>query len=425
MVFVQFGNSRFSSETEATSSTSTLDLPTPVTPYQGAGQLLEPEISFVTDGSITNTTFDNPAISSMEVELSIDTSNELDDVYKKNNPYGSSAPNTPQRASQIFGFLTQKKQSKPFSDLERDLPEIPSCFSSPTDEDAALNPASRLRKELPKFSFNPSRIPATPIPHLDDTHTNSRPPSTFHSHWEAQEPCSAFSDDSHDPRYVLNNTAHVQQDVIPVISATEQEEKQNAIKVIMNGPTKVIVTAPTPSTNHDGPSRLPRGPRAYPRRTSSGRRRRSALVEVSNSSNSADPFDSHQRGPSPRRSSSRSSSRSSEASYEHNVQYTSKSKRSEPPSGYKKENQLTLSAKPDLPSTPIRSNATGPRSLLRHVVEQSIFRPPAGVVPSPASSSDMSPVGRQMMMDVRQQRMRAREADRARFGLERNAPNRI
>jgi hypothetical protein len=38
------------------------------------------------------------------------------------------------------------------------------------------------------------------------------------------------------------------------------------------------------------------------------------------------------------------------------------------------------------------------------------------MTPSPASSSEMSPVGRQIMMDVRQQRSKAREADREKAG---------
>ncbi|KAF8906220.1 hypothetical protein CPB84DRAFT_1704963 [Gymnopilus junonius] len=422
---------RFLAETECTVSTSTLDLPTPTTPHQTPGHLREPEISFVTEGSIANTTFDNPAISSMEVELSMDTSADMDDLYTNNNPYGNSAPNTPQRASQVFGFLTQKRLSKAFDDLDRTLPELPSCFSSPTNENVEDNSFSRPTKDLLKFQVNPARIPATPIPRFDDTHRNSRPQSTAIGNsqfaWESNEPASAFSDDSHDPHYVPKNSIQAQKKAMPAVSTTEHEEKHNAIKVIMNGPTKVIVTAPTPSTNHDGPSRLPRGPRALPRRTSSSRRR-PALVEVSNSSSTAaDPPNSHHKGQARKRRASQSS-HSSEASYEHHTQYTSRSKKSEPPFG-SKENQLalSLSAKPELPSTPIRSNISGSRSLLRTVVEQSIFRPPVDTVPSPASSSEMSPVGRQIMMDVRQQRMRAREADRARFGfgLERNASNRI
>ncbi|KDR80654.1 hypothetical protein GALMADRAFT_222247 [Galerina marginata CBS 339.88] len=413
---------RFLAETEATSSKSSLDLRTPITPK---GDLPEPEISFMTEGSMTNTTFDNPAISSMEVELSmsIDVSQDMDDLYKKNSPYQNSDPSTPQRASQVFGFLTRGKQSKPVEDLDRSLPELPSCFSSPTDENGEVMTS---QQEPPKFQFNPTRFSVIPIPHIDDTPKPSRPHSVQLENssfaWESTEPRSTFSDDSHDPHYVPKSSFPVRQNAASTkpISATDQEEKKNAIKVLMNGPTKVIVTAPTPSTNHDGPSRLPRGPRALPRKLSSSHRRRSALVELSNSSSSsvAEPFTVN---PSRRKPHKRSSSQSSSHSLSRSTPYeqTKKTDMGSQSAGNRKENQLGLSVKAELPSTPLRTNTTGSHSLLRSVVEQAMFRPPVGMTPSPASSSEMSPVGRQMMMDVRQQRMKAREADRVRYGSER------
>jgi len=82
-----------------------------------------------------------------------------------------------------------------------------------------------------------------------------------------------------------------------------------------------------------------------------------------------------------------------------------------------KENQLSLSVRQEIPATPLRSNTTsGSRSLFRSVVHQGMFQPPVGMTPSPTSSSEMSPVGRQMMMDVRQQRLKARETDREKSG---------
>lgn len=364
---------------------------------------------------------------SMSIEVSQDFG-DFDHADQKNNPYGNSNPSTPQRASQVFGFLTKGKQSKPAEGLDRSLPEVPSCFSTPSDENVQReNPSSG--RNLPLFQFNPPNFPAMPTA-IEDTPRNTRSQSLIEESPSSREPRSAFSDDSHDYRTAPRNSFYVPNSFATPIPLPNDnvEDKKNAIKVIMNGPTKVIVTAPTPSTNQNGPSRLLRGPRAPPRKTSNGGvyRRRSALGEVSNSppTSPADPFmvppSPRKRAQSHRRSNSQSSSRSS-CSCEAGSEYVSRPKKLErASSGSRKENQLGLAVKTELPSTPLRSNTTGSRSLLRTVVQQAMFRPPLdghGVtVPSPASSSEMSPYGRQIMMDVRQQRMRAREADRMKHG---------
>jgi hypothetical protein len=51
-----------------------------------------------------------------------------------------------------------------------------------------------------------------------------------------------------------------------------------------------------------------------------------------------------------------------------------------------------------VPMTPVRS--------------RSVFRVPIGATPSPASSSDLSPVAQQLMADLRTQRMLAREREK-------------
>lgn len=368
----------------------------------------------------------------MEVELSTITNFsdiDMDDLRKVNSPYQNSDPSTPQRASQIFDFLTRSKQSKAPEDLDRSLPELPSCFSSPSDENG-----THVNSEALALNAAPINFSVTPVPMMDATPKHSRPLSDItekdHPPNDGEElPCprSAFSDDSHHsytPRPVHYLTRDSQ--TIPMQGADEQETKQNEIKVIMTGPTRVIVTAPTPSTNREGPVGLPRGPRAPPRKSSSGsvKRRRSALVELSNSSSNPHPISDPFTSIPPRRRSRthrRSSSQTSVASLTRSEQqdYTLKNVKADitPPSGgQRKENQLSLSVRNELPSTPLRSNTTGSRSLLRNVVEHAMFHPPVGMTPSPASSSEMSPVGRQIMVDVRQQRMKAREAERGRTG---------
>ena len=417
------------SETE-TASSSSLDLWVPKTP-QSHTEALKPEISFA-EGDISTSTFDNPAISSMEVELSTITNLsdiDMDDLRKVNNPYQNNDPSTPQRASQIFGFLTQSKQSKGLESLDRSLPELPSYFSSPSDENS-----THVDSEVPAFNVTPKVFSVTSIPMTDATPKHSRPRSdiTGKDHFPDDREDfprlhSAFSDDSHHshttrPVHYLTGDSQT----ITVQGADEQETKQNEIKVIMTGPTRVIVTAPTPSTNREGAIGLPRGPRAPPRKSSSGsvKRRRSALVELSNSSPNPHPVSDPFTSIPPRRRSRthrRSSSQTSVASLTRSEQqhYTSKNVKADiiPHSGgQRKENQLSLSVRNELPSTPLRSNSAGSHSLLRNAVEHAMFRPPVGMTPSPASSSEMSPVGRQIMVDVRQQRMKAREAERERTG---------
>ncbi|KAF8159527.1 hypothetical protein B0H34DRAFT_748227 [Crassisporium funariophilum] len=433
---------RFLAETGSSSSQSSLNLHTPNTPQFYANQ----DISFVTDADLSGNAPDNPAISSMEVELSMitDISLDLDDLNKNNNPYRNSDPSTPQRASQVFGFLTRAKQSKPADDDERPLPELPSAFSSPSDENVSRdNMESHFSDNSSEFVFAPTRFSAIPIPLSYDTPRTSRP--LFDLIEDTPRPTdrplsrqlhSAFSDDSHDPHFTTTRAGPIYEEPKMTDNVPHNDQgaaKQNKIKVIMTGHTKVIVTAPTPSTDHNGPSRLPRGPRALPGKRSSGsvKRRRSALGELSNSTATSptDPFTAipaRKRAQTHRRTSSaRSTISISGNAYDPFSEFDYKSATMETVAntGQRKENQLCLSAKADIPATPLRSNTTGSRSLFRTVVHQGMFRPPAGMTPSPASTSEMSPVGRQIMTNVRQQRMNARELDREksgkRFGNER------
>jgi hypothetical protein len=190
----------------------------------------------------------------------------------------------------------------------------------------------------------------------------------------------------------------------------------------MTGPTKVILTAPTPGTNHIGPSRLLSGPRPLKRKTSSGsiERRKSVSKDISSSSSTilGDPFliVSPKQKPHRRRRSSTSSTGSfSRREYERDENYISHPKKTLPNMNKLKGDRLSLSVKNDLPSTPLRSNTNAnTRSLFRNVLHPGKVHRTA--VPDPNLSSELSPVGRQMMDDVRQQRIRAREADRARRG---------
>ena len=332
-------------------------------------------------------------------------------------------PATPQRASQIFGFLTKQKQSKPPVDFDRTLPEPPSCFSSPSEEGSNCRRQSfESRDSLAHIPFNSKRFSAPPIPLDNDTHRLSRnsylmetTPRQDIRH--SKEPHSAFSDDSHNtidmPSALVRQPSH------------DEDTKRNDVQILMTGPTKVILTAPTPGTNHVGPSRV-LGPRRPNRRSSSGsiKKRRSILGEVSPNSSTilGDPFliVSPRKSHRTRRNSSSSTRSFSRQEYENNENYISHPKKTRPSSpatnvNTLKENQLRLSVKNELPSTPLRSNTNASlRSLFKNVVQPGVGRTPA--VLHPNLSSELSPVGRQIMDDVRQQRLRARGADRARLG---------
>ncbi|KAJ6591592.1 hypothetical protein DFH09DRAFT_974775 [Mycena vulgaris] len=344
---------RFLGETESlASSTSSLGLTTPDTDSHFPETPLHANAdnSFVTEHDFSS---EDPAISSLEVELSDIT--ETPPRPSRNSPYADQDPKTPQRASQVFGFLTDKRRSRAVEDDERSLPELPSTFSSPSDE-ASPPVRSRSRSHFSSDSSADSIEPAAPVPVT---------PIETHFH--------------------------------PVDLHRDITARANDVQVIMeNGPTKVIVTAPTPSY-HDNivPMRIPRGPRSHHRqRAGSGRERQA---------------DSFTAVPSRRHVSRRTSASTSipvslaERVEPPQVKTSTKGKRRSILAVFEKENHL--SAKQELPRTPIRTG-----SISRPFQRGATHRAPA----SPASSLELSAAGQQLMVDLRQQRMHAREQDRRR-----------
>ena len=331
------------------------------------------------------------------------------------NPYASPDPTTPQRASQVFGFLISKRRPPIFDDQERSLPNLPSTFSISSNEGSlpAEAPLSHFSSDGSFESVYGSLItPAMPTSSLNDTlsfQTNSSDTRPARSARPLVETSSTAMSDLG----VLHGNGQ---------SIRETDIKSHAVKVIMTGPTKVIVTAPTPSTNYETPTRIPRGPRTQHGRSSSGGkvRRSATLAERSNSNvYPKDMFTPvmQRRKPHHRTSSRGSYSAKSYTEMEPStVRPVEKSERSgrSTLAKFDKENGTNLFV--DIPCTPLRSkSASSPRNsrpLFRAAVDPSVFRPPAGMTPSPASSSELSPVGRQLMVNLRQQRTKAREADR-------------
>ena len=391
-----------------------------------------------TDHDLSISTVDNPAISSMEVELSIgsNSSVNLDSVVEDNGPYINAASRS-QRASQVFTFLTQKGQSSIRDDASQWLPEVPtlsrssSARSSTHSQQTCIDNASEISGE-------PSNIFTTPVPRRNATRI---PQYAVQSrrHSSSLDALTATRIPSPIPGRPRSAASHVGSDRSsycgdipenePVVQAIHQDkEHPNEVRVLMTGPTKVIVTAPTPSGPHVTPSLIPRGS-AVPskKRSSSSVKQRPLLTECSNSTScsSASTKDTYTHISRPyKQRRARTSSNSSRARAGISTFRSPERNKSKPDATskkasfytHKKENKSTLSVKASLPSTPVRahSSALDTRSLFRAIVAPGGCRLPSTPHASPASSSELSPVGRQLMTDVRQQRMNARDSERER-----------
>jgi len=437
-------------ETESVSSTSSLGLHTPdnLNPHLPNDLLHTSNVhndnTFSTEHDLSTNASENPAISSMEVELSIVAESPplLDYPYNNgHNPYGNPNPTTPKRASQVFGFLTDKRRSRQYIDTERPLPQLPSTFSSPSDENSLRGGChSHFSSDTSSESNSvASRSSAIPIPRLNDTpsyiHTTSNS-SYLDTIPKLQSQFPGSNSFSSNYNTNTRNGCESSPDNHPNGDTLHDSPQLHQVKVIMTAPTKVIVTAPTPSDSDNilPTTRILRGPRAQANseRTLESSKDRRTSGERSNSEssrcNSKDLFT-----PIPsrhRRSHHRTASRASSSTLSltedvlPTVRPSVKLNKSKVDGGrsilavFEKENHnsldLGLSAKSELPLTPIRSNSnlSSSRALFRSAVNPAMFRPPMGMTPSPASSSELSPVGQRMMMGLRQQRMKAREADR-------------
>lgn len=371
----------------------------------------------------TSSFLDNPAVSSMEVELSATTESSqiIESPYITENPYNNldRDPKTPRRASEVFGFLAEKRKSRPTEEtFDKLLFKPPSTFSSPSDKDPSESTAlSRFSDDSSMFNRNPPIV--TPSRDASSSEFSRHSNSNTYPNPSSHRPVSRmlFED---------GQASRVPQQQLTDQPSGPIEEDVREIKVILIAPTKVIVTAPTPlaDTSDRPTTRMPRGPRSLHRHRSRSHAKergyREGLVERSNSS---DPFTPIPSRPMKLRSSSGSLSSTymdSKTTHSHghisNPMPLGKESRSRRHGSTKslmsavldKENShnhtLGLVATPDIPFTPVRSNSSSRSSLLRAAVTAASFKPPRDMTPSPASSSELSPVGKMMMMDVRRQK---------------------
>ncbi|KAF9493989.1 hypothetical protein BDN71DRAFT_1432072 [Pleurotus eryngii] len=201
--------------------------------------------SFATDHDLSITTLDGPGISLLKVELSSTTDHSFPlDEHLQIVP----DPVTPQCALQIFCFLTNKRYDHDTN--ERLLPKPPSAFSSPSDE--GCNPKITKLHFSEDTSFDADSI--APLTDLHNIPSNMDTHSSF-IYVSTSTQQSAFI--PHTPS--KRSSASIPPSHIPVVNEQENQEAHgdntqlgmkatlfNKVKVIMNGPSKVIVTAPTP-----------------------------------------------------------------------------------------------------------------------------------------------------------------------------------
>lgn len=341
-------------ETSSVSSQSSFILPTPTSEY-GA-----PHIGDVSE--IGEMTIDDPAISSMDVELSIST--DTSDIFGEDYSYGSDikktpsyestlhdagrtptnkpsksmnltykgsiGPGTPQkRASQVFEFI-KKRASKFVEKDERDLPDPPSAFSSPssTGHDARSSMASndtRRRSGVnsdeqdeeevnthlkSQFSSEDSCESAFAKEKINAIHmfASESTPTTTRKRPVSERVEVPAKEGGLDhvrgmmKRLSFNRAPSAEREKqperveapVPAPPAKVLEtpmrpaagvDADNRERILMTGPTKVIVTAPTPGTGHHTQqtgyslNRAPKGPRGpNSRRRTSGSSRNPGVL---------------------------------------------------------------------------------------------------------------------------------------------------
>ncbi|KAK0238976.1 hypothetical protein EDD85DRAFT_951192 [Armillaria nabsnona] len=393
----------------AFSSASSLSLQTPILPPEfgspSARVYAGPKLSLDHDRSVAIS--DKPTFSSMEVELSVTTDATSASEYsiEQPKPYEHSNPSTPQRASQIFDFLAdrQRSHSSPFGSTERPLPAVPSAHSSPSSKSSVHRPSCSQFSDssydaISLSSCNPPGLSAGhDLPNRGRPLSASFGPSSLGKRDRSVSPAppptpvkssrhrpSRYTPTPTLPPLVYGESSQYETPKSRIDDMQPTTAKSRKVKVIMTNPTTVIVTAPTPSTNNmERPSSRPIGGPRFKKARSPAR---ATLLDRSNSQGSTS--DHFTALPTRHRKARRISVTSAGSA------------------GQKENGTVALStvtAKAELPFTPVRSHS---KSLFRAAVTPGMYAPPEDMVPSPASSTELSPVGKQVMMEARKQRMR-------------------
>ncbi|OJT10907.1 hypothetical protein TRAPUB_12591 [Trametes pubescens] len=396
-----------------------------------------------------------PAISSMEVEVS----ETMEDIPVKAAPVPKPIiePKTPQRASEVFGFLNRRNT---VIIKERDLPEIPKDLSPQiaTDDISthdssldALHNAIHSANTSHSASNNSSDAPSHLSHAQIHTATMTKLSSAFAASTLSLNLLTSYDEgtDKAAPSEGDNSIDNADAYEAPLAAHTVDN-------YIPRTSTGGSAQAHGPRHHHTGsslsgsstmnlpPSKIPRGPR--PRPLSISRRdelspeerdtHTAGAINMPSVPSSSQPSTSRAARREaftniPQRRHHRIASRSSESASDREEKHapartadalktpgpsTSHSrKRSTGP-----ERRATTSGKENTPSPPRAGHTPGgafglglatpsrARTLAGHLLGRGDMQVP----PSPASSSELSPIGQDMMNNLRKQRMRARQVER-------------
>ncbi|KAG1739988.1 hypothetical protein EDB19DRAFT_1977386 [Suillus lakei] len=378
-------------ETDDNSSESSPELKTPRDPLFMSSHFKHADHSITLSTECDTSAPNQPTFSSLEVNLSAST--EMTHHVHVNSPYGN--PMSHQRASQIFGFLADKKKIP-----EQRPSRLPTRHVTPPSHvmlDLAFNDVqpllsdTRLPESVHDSQLVPPSLQSIPIaPALNEelphhiVHTESEPVVINHtgqsssSEQSSRGPCGPRALSKIPSRSKSNPSQPWLQDTVPPLPEIKAEgtssrpafgEKSNA-DARYPGFATII--------SGDGASLIPASPR--PRSS-----QRSKIIDLNDDSQS----------PILARNGSSLHAFASAPSFAKNKSKVETSS-STPTPPRDKENDVT-SQLPQ-PKTPLRPFG---------------FRPPhLQDKPSPASSSELSPTGKQIMTNLRRQRMQARLKER-------------
>ncbi|KAI0640801.1 hypothetical protein C8Q79DRAFT_1099525 [Trametes meyenii] len=403
-----------------------------------------------------------PAISSMEVEVS-GTDEGTSDFEVVPAPKPIIEPKTPQRASEVFGFLSRRNT---MITKERDLPEIPQDLSP---QAIAIREDDGTNRETSDISLDQ---PHTAIHSADISHSGTSSDTQSHlSHAQIQTATmtklsSAFASSTLSLNLLASNDEDTNFSVAPAPDAFGQDSalarpprpSTSSIddNAMMQGTTSSLFQMHAPYHHHTGsssssggnsrlpPSKIPRGPR--PRPLSTCRRDDAQARDPAALSGLAPTQPKSQDKPSigapqgcflrsskreaftdiPQRQHRRIASHSSDTDNKPNASLpvlkapdpplAAARKRSTKPAFPRKLGKENTPSPPRVPTkapSPHTSHAgfatpARPHTLVGHLLQRDDLQEP----PSPASSSELSPIGQDMMQNLRQQRMRARQVER-------------
>ncbi|KAI0704247.1 hypothetical protein BC835DRAFT_1516909 [Cytidiella melzeri] len=350
-----------------------------------------------------------PAISSLEVELSNATENGFDSILHKEPIFQDSEPKTPMRAAEVFGFLTERRKS------------VFECQRSQLDR--TLSAPSRIRNHSDARVAQTSEIPP-PVP----SKTNSSPDT---------------SDTSIITSSAQIHTATVTK-LTPITNPLLRSSDTLNILYSQHAELAEPSTVPEPSSstarvNHTGdshfsayttstfpPSKIPRGPRPQP---SPGPQVRMNVncqqlvsspdimavtvktigdMQAQTKSSARTRIPKHVTATPVRSRQRRVASHSSSVVSNH----SDDTARSSAPRKNRKADRIHRD-KENSPPTAV------PLRTIFDVRHPNLVK---GDPPSPASSTELSPYTKEMMMNLRKQRMRTRDEMRHASRSSRRSP---